>query len=107
MTAKRSRPAANGAAKVSTTATGSTSTVDQDVPVAAILRVAIDRSGARSVVVRCPFRCRARKHIHGWPVGRPWPGLRVPHCQSAEPRPGSYWVGTVDGAVLEGQVTAR
>lgn len=107
MTTKRSRPAANGAAKVSTTATGSTSTVDQGAPVAPILRVAVDRRGARSVVVRCPFRCSAKKHVHGWPAGRTWPGLRVPHCQAGEPRPASYWIGTTDGAVLEGQVSAR
>jgi hypothetical protein len=103
---KRSRPAANGAARLSTTvaASSSMSLPAGGLPVAVIVRVAVDRRGVRSVEIRCPYGCR-NVHTHGWPPGHRWPGSRVAHCADGPGRGASYEIGRADCA-LAGTVGA-
>jgi hypothetical protein len=60
--------------------------------VATIVRVdGPDRRGVRTVIVRCPFKCRGRRtrHVHGV-AGLP--GWRVAHCPPVAGSCRSYWI---------------
>lgn len=50
---------------------------------APIIRVGVSRSRrfglVVTVTVRCPFGCKRRRHVHGWPEHNP-PGWRTAHC---------------------------
>jgi hypothetical protein len=63
------------------------------LPVAVVLSVDVDRRGVRTVTVVCPYRCRARRHVHGFPTGDIEIGHRVAHCPTGDRPVGlEYWV---------------